>query len=520
MDRSMFSTTRPRERKADTRNKAGGKAYSIPAKVALAKYVVTGHLGETYYANAEVAVEELLDLMHQCDNEWIAKVAVYGRRDALIKDAPALMTGYLAVHAPELFERVAPRVLNNGRMVRNLVQVLRSGILDRTGDPVKNLPRCARRYIAGWLCERTPEKLLNESVGQSPSVADMIKMVHPKASNEEQNRFFAYLIGKKVDLEAVPGNVGKLEAFRANPSDVPVPDVDFRLLQNVELSKQQWKQLAIMMNWHSLRMNLNALARHGVFDDDSFTKSIAARINDPETIRKVGVMPYQLFMTYLAIQNGGLPMRIKLAIQDAAEIAVENVPLIDDEIALCIDVSGSMGWTPVTGNRKVASKMMCRQVAALIAAAVVRRNPTKTTVYPFTTVVHDWQFNPRDSLMSLAESMGRLPSGGTACSAPMHQIVEGRALPGLIWYVSDSESWADRPSYGTTLQSLWTKYRKRRPDARLVLHDLVPQRTTQAKGESILHVGGFSDAVFQVVDAFAAGKGDQAWIDAMEMVSV
>jgi len=53
-------------------------------------------------------------------------------------------------------------------------------------------------------------------VGQSPSLGDVIKMVHPKPDSVERAALYGYLCGKKVDLAKLPVAVQQLEAFKAN----------------------------------------------------------------------------------------------------------------------------------------------------------------------------------------------------------------------------------------------------------------------------------------------------------------
>jgi 60 kDa SS-A/Ro ribonucleoprotein len=66
---------------------------------------------------------------------------------------------------------------------------------------------------------------------------------------------------------------------------------------------------------------------------------------------------------------------VKDALGDAMEIATENVPEIDGRVFVCTDTSGSMS-SPVTGQRQGAtSKVTCLDVAALVTAALLRKNP-------------------------------------------------------------------------------------------------------------------------------------------------
>jgi 60 kDa SS-A/Ro ribonucleoprotein len=70
-----------------------------------------------------------------------------------------------------------------------------------------------------------------------------------------------------------------------------------------------------------------------------------------------------------------------------------------------LDTSGSMNCA-VMGNRGrgATSKMRCIDVAALFAAAILRRNPD-SDVIPFDTSAYDAKIDPNDSILSIAERL-------------------------------------------------------------------------------------------------------------------
>ena len=89
----------------DEKNEAGGRAYLLPPKQALAQLAATGTFNQTYYSTAERQVEQMLELLKEVDAEYIAKVAVYSRRQAYMKDMPAFAEApefeVAAMDAPE-----------------------------------------------------------------------------------------------------------------------------------------------------------------------------------------------------------------------------------------------------------------------------------------------------------------------------------------------------------------------------------------------------------------------------------
>jgi 60 kDa SS-A/Ro ribonucleoprotein len=316
------------------------------------------------------------------------------------------------------------------------------------------------------------------------------------------------------------------EAFKANPSKfsaADLPDVPMDMLTSLALEKRHWKSLALKASWQSLRMNLNTFTRHGVFNDQNSIAQAATRLRDPALIAKARVFPYQLLA---AFTNTGsdVPGALKNALQDAMEIAISNVPAVSGKVWVFPDVSGSM-QSPVTGHRAGSTtKVRCIDVAALVAAAVLRKNPD-AGVLPFSDDVVQCTLNPRDSVMTNAQRLASLPSGGTNCSAPLAYLNQHNLAGDLVIYVSDNESWIDSAhAHGRSTATLahWQTFKRRNPAAKLVCLDVQPTSTTQAASRSdILNVGGFADSVFNVIAEFNNNTlQSDHWVQVIEKESI
>jgi 60 kDa SS-A/Ro ribonucleoprotein len=266
-------------------------------------------------------------------------------------------------------------------------------------------------------------------------------------------------------------------------------------------------------------MNLNTFARHGVFENKKATEAVAAKLRDANEVRRAKALPYQLMAAYLAA-GSNVPEVVRRALEQAMEAALANVPRIDGRVYVCADVSGSMS-SPVTGFRAGAtSKMRCIDVAALVAAAFLRVNDAE--VLPFEHQVVSLRLNRRDTVMTNAAKLASIGGGGTSCSAPLAELNRQQARGELVIFVSDNESWVDTGGHGTAVMREWSAFRARNPAAKLVCIDLQPNRTTQAPDDaSILNIGGFSDAVFDVVAAFVAGGANaRHWVDVIESIEL
>lgn len=500
--------------KATVTNEAGGIAYALEPRHALAQYAATGCLSGTFYATADEQLDRVLLLASKVEAEFVARTALYARQRGFMKDSPALLCAVLAVRDRALLERIFPRVIDNGRMLRNFVQIIRSGVTGR-----KSLGTAPKRLVRQWLESRSDAALLRDSVGQSPSIADVVKMVHPKPQNETREALYGYLIGRQVDAEKLPEVVREFEAFKSGES-TSVPEVSMQMLTALELDAKAWREIARNASWTTTRMNLNTFLRHGVFEDAELVRIVAKRLSDANAIRKSRAFPYQLLAAYCAASKE-MPMAIRSALQDAMEVATENVPAVNGRVVICPDVSGSMS-SPVTGERGGGTTAMrCIDVAALVSATVLRKN-SDAIVLPFEQRVVEIDLNPRDSVMTNAAKLAAIGGGGTNCSAPLARLNKANAHADLIVIVSDNESWVDVRRRATATMEEWEVFRRRNPNARLVCIDIQPYGTVQAtERDDILNVGGFSDAVFEMIAQFAEGRlGSDHWIGAIEAMDL
>jgi len=494
-------------------NREGAPAYALSPRHQLAQLAMTGTLTPTFYASGASQLADVTDLVAKIEPEFVAKAAIYARKRGQMKDMPALLLASISAADPVTFARAFPRVVDNGRMLRTFVQIMRSGAVGR-----KSLGSRPKRMVEAWLGAATDREILRAAVGQSPSLADVIKMVHPKPANAERRALYAWLIGKPYDVAALPEIVRSFEAFKADAAN-PVPDVPFQMLTALELTPQHWAAIAETAGWQMLRMNLNTFDRQCVFALPGMAGKIAARLKDEREIAKARVLPYQLMTAYKAASND-VPAIVREALQDAMEIAIANVPAIAGNVVICPDVSGSMG-SPVTGYRKGASSAVrCIDVAALVAAALLRVNRT-ARVLPFECTVVNVALNARDSVMTNAGKLAAIGGGGTNCSAPLAMLNAERAKVDMVVFVSDNQSWMDaRRTDATGMMAEWAKLKQRNRDAKLVCIDIQPYGTTQAaERDDVLNVGGFSDTAFEVLAAFAADKlGPAHWVGEIDKV--
>ena len=518
---SLFASLKSWLPRATARNDAGGRAYALGPKHALAQLAATGCFNRVYYADASAQLDALKTLIAEVDdNAYLAKLAVYARERAYMKDMPAALLVALSKRDTQLLHRVFDRVVDNGRVLRTVFQMVRSGQFGRT-----SLSASLQRAFQRWLNQASVGKLLSASIGRDPSLRDVLRLARPTPPDNARRALYGWLTDKAPEKWAPAGEADLPElargliAFRqAETAEEQVRvleslPVRWDLLADAARGPLVWKAIARQMGPQALRMNLNTLLRHEVFDGDgALVDFVAARIADRDEIVRSRQFPYQYLTAYLNAADD-VPAKIKAALHQAAEIACGNVPELPGPVVIALDTSGSMS-SPVTGHRGrgQTTKLRCVDAAALFAAAILRRNPDSLVV-PFDTQAYEVRIDPNDSILSLAERLAKYGGGGTDCSVALRHVntnLARRRFVGAV-FVSDNESWVGNGRRGSTaVMDEWNaffnrQYRLGVASPKLVCIDIQPYLTTQApERDDILNIGGFSDAVFQMVSAFFA----------------
>ena len=522
-NKTLFSSTTAKLPRADSRNEAGGRAYKFSAKHALAQLAATGCFNQVFYASAQSQLDDLKDLIDRVDdNVFLAKLAIYSRERAFMKDMPAALVAVLSKRDTGLMHQVFDRVIVNGRILRTLFQMIRSGQFGR-----KSLSSSLQRAFQRWLNDASIGKLLSASIGSDPSLRDILRLARPTPKDNQRRAFFGWLTDQEVEKWApassldLPKQVQALIAFRQAQTakaqveilnDIAEQNFSVRwdLLAGSVLDSEVWKLIARQMGPQALRMNLNTLQRHGVLQDRDLVDFVAERLADESEIQRSQQFPYQFLAAYLNADSA-IPDRIKQSLHRAAEISCGNVPQLPGPVIVGLDVSGSMTF-PVTGYQGSGrtSKMRCVDVAALFAAAVLRQNPDSIVV-PFDTRAYKADVDPADTILSLSKRLANFGGGGTNCSIPLQLAntdYRKREFAGCV-LVSDNESWVGTGRYGSTaVMTEWEKFVKNQKrigvyDPKLICIDIQPYGSTQAPDrDDIMNIGGFSDSVFKVVSAF------------------
>ncbi len=133
------------------------------------------------------------------DNEFLARLALYAREKAFMKDMPAALLVALSLRDTELMHRVFDRVADNGRVLRTMFQMIRSGqFTNQNGKARIGLSSSVQRAFQRWLNDASVGKLLSASIGNDPSLRDILRMARPTPKDNPRRALFGWLTDKEI----------------------------------------------------------------------------------------------------------------------------------------------------------------------------------------------------------------------------------------------------------------------------------------------------------------------------------
>jgi 60 kDa SS-A/Ro ribonucleoprotein len=380
--------------------------------------------------------------------------------------------------------------------------MVRSGLYGR-----RCLATVGKRAIADAIHRISPDNLYWQAISGTSSVSfsDVLHLAHVKPRSPEYDAVFAYLMGLPFDINAIPAQARAFEQFKAatDRASLAVPVVDFRRLDNLGLTADQWGQAALNMSWNQLRLNLNNLASKKAFES-SYLNAIADKLASPPA--EVRTLPFNVYTSLIATQlNPEIPQIVKAAASMALDRVASDTMTLQGHTVIMVDVSGSMGCKVAKGS------MSCGTAAIYFAASLVKSNPTAdVTAFTYDHDIYRASLNPLDTVENIIDSM-QFNGGGTATALCVQKALDlvGRPVDQLI-VLSDNESWLDGWSARkiTRLQDALEEAKKANPDFKFVGWDLQPTTSSQQDLPWALKVTGFSDSVFDVIEQFFTANQD------------
>lgn len=284
----------------------------------------------------------------------------------------------------------------------------------------RNFPMPVKRALAGAARVLYTQAGYLRYNGKGPmEFADILELTHPRPQNDVQDKLFHYILDVRHDRDVVPdpdlrGIKDRYELDRLDPAarhDLAAKALNGNLngdeegtLPILSAAAGQWewllswlgpdpqngKGLSKREQWELIIPTLGYMAEIRNlrnFDDaglkDSLANKVAARIANPV---EVG-MSKQLPLRFLSAYKAAPSVRWQRALEAATHHSCQNIPKLDGETLILIDMSGSMGAPLSTGRPGFKGLQPNRptrmEAGALFAVALALKNQGHVDVWGF-----------------------------------------------------------------------------------------------------------------------------------------
>jgi hypothetical protein len=494
----------------DTLNADGFPAYSRGIKAELFLMAVGAFYGEDkFYASASEESQRyamMIEANTKADPEWTAAFLRWLRADANIRTAALVGAAeYVKAGGPK-GRAVVNSVIRRADEPGEIMAYWSSKYGQRRPQPLK---RGVRDAIARLYNERNAAKW--DSSKAAFRFADIIELVRPAPSDQEQSDLFRYLIEdrhKRATFEgkALPNLELRDRALRSgDPREMLIrelergnPTVTWETVSSAapgKMTATQWERLYPHMGYMARLRNLRNLDQADV--PLTGRRAIAEKLADPAEVAASKQLPMRFLSAYKAVENDVWHSYLA----EALNHSLANVPEVKGRWLVLVDASGSM-----SARYSEKSSMSYYEAACVFAAAFARRNNADIRTYSNDLS----EVFPVRKGESVLQTVNRLQArnfwfgGGTStaqclATAYRHGQYDHVLLLTDEQYNSGWYSWKGASSLpGEMIPATVPLY----------TFNLAGYKAAQTQSDSYrITVGGLSDAAFSMMAAVESSRG-------------
>lgn len=513
-------------------NRSGGHVWEADKWTRLRRFLVIGTEGGTFYATGQELTKKNYEALKACTQEdakkTVDKIVEVSDSGEAIKNNPAIFAiTYVLKNAPSKEARsYASSAFGD---------VIRTGThLFQAAEYVQQFGgwgRATRRAFSDWYHDHynLAYHLIKYRQRNGWTHRDVMRLAHPSPQDEQEDKLFEYAVDGWDQVPEEPSDefmeqVWAFEKAKHLPNNSEGRKEVIRLIKDYDLPREcvpneflnfeeVWDTLLRggeydMPLWAMMR-NLGKMTSVGLLDAMSeATQTVVEAFRDQGRIQKARLHPLSL-MQALSVYKSGVGMRGSLtwtpatpvveALEDAFELAFDNVEPTGERLMLALDVSGSMARGNVGGL-----SLTPRQAEAGIAY-ITARTESRVQTMQFNNNFAEFPITRNDSVWSLVERMKKRGFDSTNCSLPMQYALKNNIEVDAFVVYTDCETNTGRQHPKEALD----EYRNKMGiDAKLIVVGMTANRFSIADPEDsgMLDVVGCSTSTPSMINRFVRGE--------------
>lgn len=479
----------------DTVNHEHEPSYSTPAEMELYLYCVTSMMKEDkFYSNETDEHNRFMRLVGEVHPTFLLSLANYVRNAMYLRSISIALLVEGAVRMARLADNkysgtvraYVPKVVKRADEMAETIAYYQSAygmeVSGHNGMKMKKaakLPSALKRGIADTAHSFDEYQLAKWNKGSAlVSLRDVMCLTHPKPRNKEESELFKRAVTGQLATPRtwetyISEHGSTAETWNAIAPDMPIM-ATLRNLRNFE-QKQAEEAIKIAIN----------------------------KLTNEKIIRGSKQLPFRWMSADKQISD----TRLKDAVRTAMELSVINIPKIDDDVLVAVDVSGSMTM-PVSGKSSVYAIDIACTLGALSLYMV--QEGRRAAVVAFGDRCVPIPISRKDSILTNTQRInheGQAAGWSTLASKVPQYLREHKLSFGRIILLSDMQVYSLESGAHEEADSLEKEFKTYRKEINQNCHmfsvDLCGYGTTpfHPMDRNVHLIGGWSEKIFDYMDA-------------------
>lgn len=467
--------------KPNTINLAGGQAHQMSDKLEFVTILLTSFLVNKFYRSGNDTAKRLTQLVAKIpDKQFIAKAALYARREAGMRSVSHLVAGEIAhgVKGEEWTKRFFDRVVIR---VDDVLEIL-AYCLAIYGKP---LPNSLKKGLGQALARFDEYQLAKYRRGSANlNLVDAVNLVHPPHTEA---------ISRLMDGSLAPAGTWETKLTQAGQ----LADSDEEKAAN---KNEVWTELIRerRIGYFALLRNLrNILEQAPEMIDEAIPL-----LTDKTLIRRSMVMPFRFRSALDAIDSSSaldkpvlrsaidrvfkgesntraLRQKVIRALNVAVDHSLDNVPRFKGRTLIAMDCSGSMIGKPM-------------KIGSLFAAVLYKVNNADLML--FSGDARYATFNRDDATLTIAQ---RIEDNAEWSGTNFHSIFKrAQTAYDRVIILSDMQAWMNHWTPAAEFKRFVNKTGKR---PHVYSFDLAGYGSIQFPESKVYTLSGFSDKTMETL---------------------
>jgi 60 kDa SS-A/Ro ribonucleoprotein len=516
---TKFSTKA--EGRDQTINMEGAPAFKLDPKLKLYSRTATSLVEPQFYTpDVKDQLTSVRALVKMCPPEFVAKLAVYIREEMYLRSIPLVLLVELikAGGRGQMVSRAVERCIQRPDELYEILSYFIQA--NERGSLTKQLNKMPKILLAGLrkaFLKFDEYQFAKYDRPTGVRLRDVLFLCHAKPSSGVRG----YLKKERKQGVKQPEDPGSQLFKKITDQILKTPYTWETVLSDKGNTKEVWEELidSKKVGYMALLRNLRNILKANV--SDQHLGKVLTYLSSRDAVLRAKQLPYRYISAYqeLAGEPSWNLKDVEAALEVAMRHSAENIAGFDSDtkVLICCDMSGSM-------QNKISEKSkILLQDVGLVLGMMLQFKCRKVLTGIFGETFEMITLPSNDILknaLAFIKMNGRVGHSTNGWKI-LDYCINRKLEVDKMCFFTDCEWWDSEPGWGESHKAAayWREYKKLFPKAKCYYFNLAGYGTTpiSTKAGDVKFISGFSDRVFNVLEAIEKGLSAIVEIEAIEI---